>query len=217
MSKQAFYTALTRGITLDHVNFQYTDRIFKESKPRKSSIEAKSKAKVVNCVIYCKTDNKDYYIGSTTGPIEVRNQQHIDNPVSAEMAEFMKGDNIETTVLREIKCMSKRFLLEAEDEMIESYKAQGKSVLNKRCNVKKEEVKEIKPIIVHEAATFLECHRIKQNMDKKMFVIQYRDGNGEKRKKETYFKRKSQNEAKKEIEEWCNKNIGIMPDGFQYF
>ena len=176
MDFNRLYTALSRGVSLDKVHFNYSDLTYTPKKVSTKSVLEEVKINVIKGKIYLLTDGENYYVGSTEGELTDRLKQHKEKPVNKFMKDFVKK-NISITLLENVTVADKLALRYEEDKYIKQYYDKvGDKLLNVKWNIKKRDVMETTITIVQKVD--VERFKIVRNEIKKKFIIQYRDENG---------------------------------------
>lgn len=179
------YTALSRGVSLDKVHFNYTDRYFNKHKHTKNAINVGKEIKLKVGRIYKIFDKDSYYIGSTKKTLKERLAEHKENPTNAEMAKMLKN-KVKIELLSETNISCKKDLLLLEEEYIRNHDDKERKRLNVLCT---KEVKQIVDVKIDIQKHFKE---IKIKEYKNRFVLNYTlDGN---KQKEFKFNEKNKDE-----------------------
>ena len=174
MNKMNFnqaYTAISRGITLDKVHFQYTPKKFFKVKPNLACIEVKLAPHTLDGKIYMITDSKQSftYIGSTVRTLEQRLKEHQEKPVNKKMAQYIKNKDIVIKLIDEMKCVNVSSMLSLENEYIAKY---AKMADHNLVNIKvPKTISETKVQIIHQQE--ITKYQIKNNEKDKSLSIQY--------------------------------------------
>jgi len=180
LSKNALYTALSRGITLDNVHFKYTTRWFAPARPSRKCIDKPvSPLLVKDGKIYKITNGtNDVYIGLTTNTLEERLAEHKENPTSDKMKQYLKT-NVKIELLEAVPCTSDKDLQAAETRWIQSYQDKGYDLMN----TKKVKRDKFNVQIVQDAHITVERFQIRDDEKESAFRLQYRDAEGNKKQK----------------------------------
>jgi len=178
MDFNRLYTALSRGVSLDKVHFNYSDLTYTPKKVSSRSVLEEVKINVIKGKIYLLSDGENYHVGSTEGELSERLNQHKEKPVNKFMKDFVKK-NINITLLESVAVADRLALRYEEDKYIKQYYDKvGDKLLNVKWNIKKRDAMETKINIVQKVD--VERFKIVRNEIKKKFIIQYRDENGKK-------------------------------------
>ena len=137
MDLNNIYTAMSRGIALSMVHFNYDeDRVFKRETPPTGSVLRKlSNESIIGRLYYLSvTGSDERYYGCTENELDNRLQEHIDNPTSAKMREFLESGTPSITLVREFRILHTSTLLAEEAALIRSAILSGIKLRNTMHN-----------------------------------------------------------------------------------
>jgi hypothetical protein len=210
MSFNDLYTALSRCISLDHVHFNYTDKVFEKDKPDNeiSLINLKKSTKYFDGKIYMITNKSHtwYYIGSTCKDLKVRLKEHKNKAVNKLMAD-VDLDDADIFLLESFPCSSEEELEIHEDKYIDQFRNEGKVVKNVKRNIKKENHKI--PEVKIQQMDLREKYKIVDHEEKKELRIRWTE-NGQNKEKSFGYKKHGKKEAMTRAEEFISQILLIL-------
>ncbi len=200
MNFNEIYTALSRGITIDKIHFDYTNITFKVPQPqtdcKKRDLIIPDK-KYLQGKVYLISDRKRsfIYIGSTVQSLEERLLQHKQKPVNKNMVELMKQNDITIELIRNGPCCSNEYLEGVENQYIQQYYNEGYNMANEK-NYKPAIVKEnVKIQIVQDKVLNKKKLNIHDHEKVNAFLIEWIADGKRTQKRFRYGKRQTKEQA----------------------
>lgn len=194
MDKRLFYTTISRGITLDHVHFEYCGKTFYNKRIGLESINRKIKnTNSIGIIYQIKEGDRIVYVGSTTRDLKTRLKEHLEecNRLGDRFHKYLSKKSKKNFKIEEIKtykCISSSELIAEELKTIKEL-SKVHDLLNKIGN------KESKPQIEILQAVNINKKKINIVDKKNCFVIDFKDKGKHILKKRRYGKRKTKEEA----------------------
>jgi len=170
-NKNLMYTALTRGVTLGKVHFNWTGRLFTPQKFTHTCICYDKKNELTSGRIYMIEGEKWCYIGSTFRTLEERFNEHKTSPTNEEMQKVINDQGVKIKLIKEVKVISEDELEEYENDYIRTYIG-DKDLLNVLGNRKKKKISLKKTETV---VKIKKCINVNIKHCKNKFIINYRE------------------------------------------
>lgn len=183
MSINEFYTAVSRGVSLDKVHFNYTDKAFREEALTPKLRHIGCEAHITDGHIYMIScgSKTTVYIGCTVQSLQARFEQHRKNPPNMKLAEFLKDNNCTISLLQTTKCVDEKDLFALEWQYMEEYQNKGFTLLNSK---KPKQHKAFEKFIIQEVKS--KRFNIVDSVRESKYIISWREDGKKKNKKFAY-------------------------------
>jgi hypothetical protein len=187
MTHNELYTAMSRGISLDKVHFNYTNKVYVHDVPETKCIKYQAEVKTrMAGKIYIVSNGDWVYVGSTCQTLEERLKEHIAKPVNKEMAKLMMDEDVNISLCQEVPVINDADLLAVEDQWIKKYQAEGRDVKNVKLNLKQHKPAKNIIQVVQQRQMESKKYKITDDVKSSAYRIQWREDGVKKEKKWRY-------------------------------